>query len=71
MCMLVGDAFPNSPPAGLHQWAGVSPTGQPKGNHFFQTLLSRFLARMDLLHLFLAGGYSDEANSLGFFSPGC
>ena len=71
MCGLVGDALPISCPSGLHQWAGMSPTGQPKGNHFFWTLLSRFLAKNDLLHLFIAGNYSDETNLLGSFSPGC
>ena len=70
MCGLVGDALPIGSPSGLHQWAGESPTGQPNGNHFFWTLLSRFLAKMDLSHLFHADNYSDETDSLGFLSPG-
>ena len=47
MCGLVGDAFSVGPPPGLHQWAGVSPIGQPKGNHSSWTPLFRFPAKMD------------------------
>ena len=71
MCGLASETFSIGSPPGLCQWAGVSPTGQPDGNHSFWTPLFRFLAKMDLSCLSPAGNYSDETDSSGFFSPGC
>ena len=46
MCRLAGDAFSVGSSPGLCQW-GVSPTGQPEGNHSSWTPLFRSLAKMD------------------------
>ena len=45
---MAGDALSTGPPPGLHQQAGVSPTGQPNGDHSILTPLFRSLSKMVL-----------------------